>query len=100
MQPKEAELPDISWTETALVTGTLGVEEEVCDTPDIEIIEEPTRDAVKQQAVSAIRLLKNAAAAQHQAFQMLENSLKATTMADLPRLIRDMTRGVSLHITF
>ena len=100
MQPKEAELPNISWTETALVTGTLSVEEEVHDTPDIEIIEEPTRDAVKQQAVSAIWLLKNAAAMQHQAFQMLENSLKATTMADLPHLIRDMTRGVSLHITF
>ncbi len=61
-----------------------------------QILEEPMMKAIRNQAVSGIRLIRQGLQMQEQGLEMVEVAVKGSAVEDLPNIIRQMMRAVSI----
>ena len=54
---------------------------------DVQILEEPTMKAIRNQVVSGIRLIRQGLQMQEQGLEMVEVAVKGSAVEDLPNII-------------
>ncbi len=96
--------PTLSWQDAGLLTGCVitSNDEDASTTctdkeegPNIKILEEPTKNAIKNQAILGIRLVQQGLRMQEQGLEMVEVAVKGSAIEDLPNILHQMMCAVS-----
>ncbi len=105
--PQRDPHPTLSWQDAGLPTGCVIISNDedtsMCmdkeeEGPDIKILEEPTKHAIKNQVISGIRLVRQGLRMQEQGLEMVEVAVKGSAIEDLPNILRKMMCTVSTCI--
>ncbi len=102
--PQRDQHPTLSWQDAGLLTGCViisddkdasmeATEKDEDEVPDIEILEEPTKNAIKNQAISRIRLIQQGLRIQEQGLEIV----KGSAIEELPNILCQMMRMVSIN---
>ena len=99
--------PTLSWQDAGMLAGCMvlsddestegGAEKDDDEAEDdVQILEEPTMKAIRNQVVSGIRLIRQGLRMQEQGLEMVEVAVKGSAIEDLPNIMQQMMHVVSI----